>query len=144
MKGKVVAICKSENKGKKRECNSAIFVEKWGIDGDFHAGSQREVSMLPLESILKMKEKIPSIGFGDFGENLVVDGLNFEKLKIGDKLKIGSDVETEIIMIGKECHERCAIFYQTGDCIMPFEGVFLRVIKGGLVKKNDPIFLEER
>ncbi len=143
MKGKVVAICKSTDKGRKKECDFAIFVEKWGIEGDFHAGSQREVSMLPLESIIRIKEKIPSIEFGDFGENLVVEGLNFEKLEVGDKLKLGNDVETEIVMIGKECHERCIIYYQTGDCIMPVEGVFMRILKGGLVKKNDPVFLEK-
>lgn len=143
MRGKVVAICKSSEKGKKKECDSALFVENWGIEGDFHAGSKREVSMLPLKSILKMREKFPSLEFGNFGENIVVDGLEFEKLKIGDRLKIGSEVETEIISIGKECHDRCIIYYQTGECIMPGEGVFMKVLKGGIVKKNDSVFLKE-
>lgn len=141
MEGRVVAICKSNEKGKKKECDSAIFVEKWGIEGDFHGGSQREISMLCLDSIQKMKEKIPSIKFGSFGENLVVDGLDFEKVRIGDKLKIGNEVLTEIIMIGKECHNRCVIYYQTGECIMPVEGIFMRVLRGGIVRKNDPVVL---
>lgn len=141
MKGKVVAICKGIGKGRKRECDYAKFVEKWGIEGDFHAGSQREVSMLSFDSIQRMKKKFPSIEFGSFGENLIVEGLDFEKLKIGDKLKLGNEVETEIIMIGKECPDRCIIYYQTGECIMPVEGLFMRVLKGGVVKKNDKILL---
>ncbi len=141
MKGKVVAICKGMEKGRKRECDYAKFVEKWGIEGDFHAGSQREVSMLSFDSIQRMKEKFPSIEFGNFGENLVVEGLDFEKLNIGDRLKIGNEVETEITTIGKECHDRCIIYYQTGECIMPVEGVFMRVLKGGVVKKNDTVLL---
>lgn len=141
MKGKVVAICKGTEKGRKKECDYAKFVEKWGIEGDFHAGSQREVSMLPLDSIQRMKKKFPSIEFGSFGENLVVEGLDFEKLSIGDKLKIGNEVETEITTIGKKCHDRCIIYYQAGECIMPVEGVFMRVLKGGVVKKNDKVLL---
>lgn len=141
MKGKVVAVCKNPDKGKKKECEFALLIENWGIEGDFHAGSQREVSMLPLESIQKMKGRIPSIEFGNFGENFVVEGLDFGKLKKGDRLRIGKEVETEIIAIGKECHERCIIYYQTGECIMPVEGVFMKVLKGGLVKKGDIVFL---
>jgi MOSC domain-containing protein YiiM len=141
MKGKIVAICISNEKGRKRECNYAKLIEKWGIEGDFHAGSFREVSMLPLESIEEMREKIPSIEFGDFGENLVVEGLEFEKIEVGDRLKLGNEVETEILMLGKECHERCAIYYQTGDCIMPSKGIFMRVLKGGIIKKDDPVEL---
>ncbi len=141
MKGKVIAICKSSEKGKKQKCDSALFIEKWGIEGDYHGGSSREVSMLLQESVKRMKGKIPSIEFGNFGENLVVDGISKINLKIGAKLKIGKEVETEITMIGKECHERCAIYYQTGECIMPLEGVFMKVLKGGTVKINDPVLL---
>jgi MOSC domain-containing protein YiiM len=141
MKGKVVAICKGVEKGRKSECDYAKFVEGWGIEGDFHAGSQREVSMLSFDSIQRMKKKFPSIEFGNFGENLVVEGLDFGKINIGDKLKIGNEVEAEIIMIGKECHDRCIIYYETGECIMPVEGVFMRVLKGGIVKRNDTVLL---
>ncbi|MGQ9617581.1 MAG: MOSC domain-containing protein [Candidatus Aminicenantia bacterium] len=143
MEGKVVSICKSERRGRKKECDFAIFKENWGIEGDFHAGSEREVSILPLKSIEKMKEKLSWIEFGNFGENLVIDGLDFENLKIGDRLKIGEIVEAEIVMIGKDCHERCLIYYQTGECIMPGEGIFLRILKGGIVKRNDTVIMVE-
>jgi MOSC domain-containing protein YiiM len=136
---KVKAVCLSENKGQKEEVGEINLIKALGVEGDYHAkGGERQVSLLADESIHKMKEKGLKLKYGAFGENIVTEGIDLLSLKIGQKLKIG-EVEIEISKIGKECPKRCAIYYQTGDCIMPREGVFARVVKAGKVKTKNLI-----
>ena len=141
MKAKVYAVSVSEKKGtKKTNVASAELKEIFGIIGDAHAGKwHRQVSLLAKESIGKMKEKGLDVDAGDFAENITTEGIDLVNLKIGTKLKIGSDAVIKISQIGKECHDKCAIYYQAGDCVMPREGVFAEVIKGGTIRPNDEI-----
>ncbi|ADL07059.1 MOSC domain-containing protein [Thermosediminibacter oceani] len=138
--GKVVAVCVSEKKGeKKRDVGKAMLIEGFGIEGDAHAGAwHRQVSLLALESIDKMREKGLSVGPGDFAENITTEGIDLSSLPVGTRLRI-NDVLLEVTQIGKECHERCAIYRQAGDCIMPKEGIFARVLRGGVVSAGDEI-----
>ncbi len=139
--GHIEAICISRKKGVvKKPISSSIFIEDWGIEGDAHAGKwHRQISLLAGESIDKMKEKIPSLSQGAFAENIITRGINLLKLNIGDELILNDGIILEITQIGKECHTSCAIKTRTGDCIMPREGLFARVINGGIVKKGDSI-----
>ena len=139
--GKILAISISEKKGvRKTNVNSAILKEDFGIVGDAHAGTKnRQVSLLAQESIEKMKAKGLKVKAGDFAENITTEGLDLLGLKIGDKLKIEDEVVLELSQIGKECHTRCSIYYQAGDCVMPREGIFVKVIKGGQIKAGDKI-----
>lgn len=138
---KVIAISVSDKKGvRKTNVNSAILKEDFGIIGDAHAGTQnRQVSLLAQESIEKMKAKGLKVKAGDFAENITTEGLDLLGSKIGDKLKINDKVTLEISQIGKECRARCSIYYQAGDCVMPREGIFANVIKGGAIKPGDKI-----
>lgn len=138
LSGKVKAVCISEEKGmKKQNIKKAIFKEDFGIINDAHAGSSRQVSLLAEESIEKMKNQGLNLSFGDFAENIVTSGIDIKNLPIASKIKIGENVILELTQIGKVCLSRCAIYYKTGDCIMPREGVFARVLKGGIVKVGD-------
>jgi molybdenum cofactor synthesis domain-containing protein len=139
--GKVLAICTSPEKGTlKTDVGSATFRENWGIEGDAHAGTwHRQVSLLSYEKIAAFREKL-WVDFGAFGENLVVEGFDFRSLPVGSRFKVG-DVVLEMTQIGKECHNDCAIKQQTGDCIMPREGVFARVLRGGTVSDGDEMEL---
>jgi MOSC domain-containing protein YiiM len=139
--GYIEAICISRKKGiVKKPVSNSRFLENWGIEGDAHAGKwHRQISLLSGESIDKMKEKIPSLSQGAFAENIITRGINLLKLKTGDKLILNNKVILEITQIGKECHNSCAIKVRTGDCIMPREGLFARVVKGGSVKSGDSI-----
>lgn len=139
--GKIKALSISDKKGvKKRNVDEAFLKENFGIVGDAHAGTERrEVSLLAIESIEKMRKKGLNVGPGDFAENITTEGIDLTGLKIGERLRVGDGVILEISQIGKECHTRCNIYYQAGDCVMPKEGVFGRVIKGGLVKKGETI-----
>jgi MOSC domain-containing protein YiiM len=139
--GEVVAVCISKDKGeKKRPVQSVLLREEWGIEGDAHAGNwPRQVSLLASESVKKMEDKGLSLGAGDFAENITTSGIDLLKLSIGAKLTLGDQVELEITQIGKECHDKCAIFEQVGFCVMPEEGVFARVLKGGSVRQGDQI-----
>lgn len=141
IKGKVRAISVSEKKGVRKEnVKSAFLKENFGIVNDAHAGNwHRQVSLLAIESINKIKRKLPGITPGAFAENITTKGINLPSLPVGTKLKIGEDVLLEISQIGKECHARCAIYYQAGDCVMPREGIFARVIKGGIITRDDKI-----
>ncbi|PIX87500.1 MAG: MOSC domain-containing protein, partial [Nitrospirae bacterium CG_4_10_14_3_um_filter_44_29] len=133
MTGKVVAINTSERKGmRKKPVKEAVIKTNYGIEGDAHASSEwhRQVSLLALESIKKMQALGLKVKPGDFAENITTEGINLPELPIGTKMTIG-EVEAEVSQIGKECHTRCAIYYQAGDCIMPKEGIFVKVIKGG-------------
>ena len=135
---KVLAICISKHKGTlKNEVSEANFIEEFGIEGDAHAGKwHRQVSLLAFEKIDDFRNKGGNVDFGAFGENLVVDGIELHKLPVGQQLQVG-EVLLEVTQIGKECHDKCAIYYQVGECIMPKNGLFTRVLKGGKVKVGD-------
>ncbi|MDT8899823.1 MOSC domain-containing protein [Anaeroselena agilis] len=140
MQGKVVAVCTSANKGeRKKNVGSARLVADLGLEGDAHAGfAHRQVSLLALESIDKMRQAGLDVNPGDFAENLTTEGLNLPQLPVGTRLKIGGAV-LEVSQIGKECHHRCAIYYQAGDCVMPKEGIFATVVSGNTVSTGDTI-----
>lgn len=135
---KVLAICISKHKGTlKNEVSEANFIEEFGIEGDAHAGKwHRQVSLLAFEKIDDFRNKGGNVDFGAFGENLVVDGIELHKLPVGQQLQVG-EVLLEVTQIGKECHDKCAIYYQVGECIMPKNGIFTRVLKGGKGKVGD-------
>jgi len=137
----IEAICISAKKGRvKKPVPSAEFRLNHGVVGDAHAGDwHRQVSLLPLESIDVMREKIPNLADGAFAENLITSGLDFSEITIGSRLRLGNDIVLEITQIGKECHTACVIRTKTGDCIMPREGLFARVIQGGMVAPGDRI-----
>ena len=112
----------------------------FGIIGDAHSGDwHRQVSLLELESINEMIAKGVKVAPGDFAENITTRGIDLVSLPLKTRLGIGSEAVIEMTRIGKDCHRRCSIFYRVGDCIMPGEGVFARVIKGGLIRKGDGI-----
>ena len=136
----VAAVCISENKGeRKTPVDSVELQENHGIVGDAHAGDwHRQVSLLATESIEKMRALGLDVDSGDFAENITTSGIELVSLPVGTRLQIGETV-LEVTQIGKECHNRCAIYYQAGDCVMPKEGIFARVISGGVVKPGDEI-----
>lgn len=139
--GRVVNINISEKKGVvKRPIEQGVFIEDFGLEGDAHAGKwHRQVSLLGIESFKKMEQLgIEGLNHGDFAENITTEGIILHELSVGTRLKIGETIQ-EVTQIGKECHTGCAIAKQVGKCIMPTEGIFTRVIKGGLVKAGDPI-----
>lgn len=138
--GRVVAVSISEKKGeKKQNVGKARLIEDFGLEGDAHAGSwHRQVSLLAKESIEKMKKMGLAVGPGDFAENITTEGIDLGRLPVGTRLEIG-DVLLEVTQIGKECHSGCAIFKQVGQCIMPREGIFARVLRGGVVSEGDEI-----
>lgn len=139
---KIIAVCKSEQKGcKKQASNKGILKEDYGLVGDAHAdfGSHRQLSLLAIESIEKIRKLGADVRPGDFAENLTTEGLELFTLPIGTRFSIGDSVILELTQIGKECHDRCAIFKQVGTCVMPVEGVFTKVIHGGVVKVEDEI-----
>ena len=134
-----MAISVSDKKGVKKEnLPQALLVPDHGLEGDAHAGSCRQVSLLAQESIDKMIAMGAAVGPGDFAENLTVQGLSVMDLPIGAVLQVGEAL-LEITQIGKACHKGCAIREQVGDCVMPREGTFARVLKGGLVRPGDII-----
>ncbi len=138
--GKIIAVCTSPEKGMiKHDVGEGLLLEEIGIDGDAHAGfMHRQVSLIAIEDIKTMMEKLPDLVPGSFAENLTTEGFDLSVLKIGDRLKV-ADSLLEVSQIGKECHTRCEVFRKTGDCIMPKKGIFTRVIKGGRVKTGDTI-----
>jgi len=138
----VLAVCKSKDKGtKKKPVESGLVKEEFGLVDDAHADctTHRQISLLAEESIEKMRQMGLKVGPGDFAENLTTQGIDLPALPIGTRLLVGKEVLLEVSQIGKECHARCAIFQQVGTCIMPLEGVFARVIRGGVVKPGDAI-----
>ncbi len=141
MKGTIVAVCTSKKKGvRKRNVGEAQLKVDWGIVGDAHADDwHRQVSLLAMESIEKMQALGLHVGPGSFAENLTTQGMDLLSLPLGSQVRVGDEVVLEITQHGKICHDRCAIYYQVGDCIMPREGIFAKVIKGGQVKVGDPI-----
>lgn len=139
--GIIKAVCTSPEKGmRKKDVGEGLLVQEQGLQGDSHAGPwHRQVSLLAMESIDKMTALGLDVGPGDFAENLTTEGIDLVHLPIGTRLKIGTEAIGEVTQIGKECHTRCAIFYQAGDCVMPREGIFIRVLSGGKVKNGDTI-----
>lgn len=138
--GILKAICISEKRGtQKTEIPKARILENWGIEGDAHGGNwHRQISLLSMEKIEEFRRKGAEIDFGAFGENLIVEGYDLRTLPVGTRFRIG-DVVLEMTQIGKECHNHCEIYKKMGDCIMPREGVFAKVICGGSVKKGDRV-----
>ncbi|MFI5295736.1 MAG: MOSC domain-containing protein [Thermodesulfovibrionales bacterium] len=142
MSGKVVSVNISGKKGiRKKPVEEVVLKTEYGIEGDAHASSEwhRQVSLLALESIQKMREMGLNVSPGDFAENITTEGIDLVSLPVGTIMRIGDEATGEVSQIGKECHTRCAIYYQAGDCVMPKEGIFIRVINGGRVKKGDRI-----
>ncbi|MHB1404253.1 MAG: MOSC domain-containing protein [Desulfitobacteriaceae bacterium] len=139
--GKIVAVCTSERKGtRKKNVEAGVLKINFGIEGDAHGGDwHRQVSLLALESIKKMQEKGLDVHPGDFAENLTTEDIDLVSLPVGTKLKIGESSLGEVTQIGKECHNKCAIYYQAGDCVMPKEGIFIKVLTGGPVYVGDKI-----
>ncbi len=140
-RGVVIAVCTSERKGMpKEDVGRGLLVEEHGLEGDVHAGNwHRQVSLLSMSSINKIKEQGLEIENGDFAENLTVDGIDVWTLPVGTRLTVGQEALLEVTQIGKECHARCAIFYRAGDCVMPREGIFARVLKTGPVAAGDEL-----
>jgi MOSC domain-containing protein YiiM len=140
-KGRIRAISVSERKGtQKVNVPEAKLLADFGIVGDAHAGNwHRQVSLLAVESIDKMAEKGVRVSPGDFAENITTEGLSLNELSVGSKLKLGKSVKLEVTQFGKKCHDRCEIFERLGDCIMPREGVFAKVIKAGSINVGDVI-----
>ena len=140
MAGKIVAVNISKGKGERKVPVAAVELrENHGIVGDGHAGDwHRQVSLLAVESIGKMQQLGLDVKAGDFAENITTQGIELPTLPIGTRLTVG-EVLLEVTQIGKECHTRCAIYYQAGDCVMPKEGIFARVVRGGVVRPHDAI-----
>ncbi|TGU72199.1 MOSC domain-containing protein [Geomonas terrae] len=140
MIGKVVAVNISTNKGERKTPVPEVTLrEEHGIVGDGHAGDwHRQISLLAQESIAKMQALGLDVKEGDFAENITTEGVDLVSLPIGAKIELGETL-LEVTQIGKECHTRCAIYYQAGDCVMPKEGIFARVLKGGVVRPGDPV-----
>jgi len=136
---KIVSIAISKKKGtRKIAVDEAVLVENHGLEGDAHAGPwHRQVSFLAGESIEKARKRGLDVTFGDFAENIATSGIDWLRVPIGSRAKLGDSAQVEITQIGKECHNKCAIYYLAGDCIMPREGIFARVLKGGKIRCGD-------
>jgi len=142
----VVAVCKSKTKGtRKKAVAEGILREDYGLVGDAHADccTHRQVSLLAMESIDKMRRLGFEVGPGDFAENLTTRGIGLLSLPVGTRISIGKDILLDVTQIGKECHSGCAIYQEIGKCIMPKEGIFARVIQGGRVRAGDDIRIQE-
>jgi TatD DNase family protein len=137
---KIVSVCLSKETGTCKEpVSMGRLIRDLGLEGDAHAGSPRQVSLLSVQSIEKMKAKGLIVEHGMFAENLVVDGLTFEDVAVGQVLHLSSGASLQITNIGKVCHSRCEIFRTVGDCVMPREGMFARVLEGGEVRPGDSL-----
>lgn len=149
IKGEIVSINRSKLKGvAKSPVSEAVLIRGFGLEDDAHAGDTiKQVSLLALESI-KKQDACPKVKAGralkpgDFAENITTQGLNLVGLKVGDKLRVGKEAVLEISKIGKDCHKYCAIYYKLGDCIMPREGIFAKVLEGGTIRQKDQICIE--
>lgn len=139
--GKVFSVNISPGKGEKKiPVEYGELIADFGFKGDGHSGNwHRQVSLLAIESIEKMRLSGLNVSCGDFAENITTSGVNLVSLKHGQQIKIGEEIILEVTQIGKVCHDRCNIYYQAGDCIMPKEGIFARVISGGKIKAGDNI-----
>ncbi|MFQ5498307.1 MAG: MOSC domain-containing protein [Candidatus Zixiibacteriota bacterium] len=143
--GRLHKISISEQKGEKKgNIDVATLTHDYGIVGDAHAGSARQVSLLPFESFAKTRNDVIDIKPGDFAENFTTTGIDLSKAEIGQRLRIGQTISLEITQIGKECHHGCYIREVVGDCIMPREGLFARVVNGGQCKAGDSIWWDKK
>lgn len=143
---KIVSIAISKKKGAPKTPVHKAYVSKdHGLEGDAHAGKwHRQVSFLSSESIDSAKAQGLDVTFGDFAENIASTGIDWKSLPLGTRVRLGESVLVEITQIGKECHNKCAIYYQAGDCIMPREGVFARVLEEGNIRCGDEIHIESQ
>lgn len=143
--GIVKAVCISEKKGTaKRNVGECRFIEDWGLENDAHAGKwHRQVSLLSFDEVEKFRARGADVADGAFGENLLVQGFDFKTFPVGTVFEC-NDVVLEMTQIGKQCHSECEIFHQVGDCIMPREGVFARVLHGGIIKEGDELRVREQ
>ena len=142
-KMKIVSLATSKKKGTpKVPVESVQLIEDHGIEGDAHAGPwHRQVSFLAAESIEEARKRGLKVTFGDFAENVATEGVDWEKIPVGSQLSLGESVQVEVTQKGKVCHNKCAIYYKAGDCIMPREGIFARVLKGGKIRCGESIRL---
>ena len=145
-KKEIIAVCVSRSKGeRKKDLGHGELLQGFGLSGDAHGGDwHRQVSLLAIESIDKMRAAGLDVGPGDFAENLTTRGIDLYSLPIGTKLRVGVSALLEITQIGKVCHDRCAIYHQAGDCVMPREGVFAIVLEGGMVNAGDEVEILEQ
>jgi MOSC domain-containing protein YiiM len=146
IQGKIVAVSISDRKGeKKHNIDEARLLSGHGLDQDAHAGDwHRQVSLLDMQSIARIREKGLDVDPGNFAENITTDGIRLWELPIGTHLQLGKEVLVEVTQIGKECHNRCAIFHQVGDCVMPREGIFAKVLQEGTIRPGDTITVLDR
>ena len=142
--GIVKAVCISEKKGtQKKDIKEAVFIEDFGIEKDAHAGKwHRQVSLLSYDRVEEFRQRGANVDDGTFGENLLVEGMDFKTYPIGTIFKC-NDVLLELTQVGKKCHSECEIFHQVGDCIMPREGVFTVVLHGGIIRAGDELTVEK-
>jgi MOSC domain-containing protein YiiM len=142
---KIVSIATSKKKGtRKASVDEAFLKEEHGLEGDAHAGKwHRQVSFLASEEIDNARQSGLDVTFGDFAENIATTGIDWKNIPVGTRIRLGPEALVEITQIGKECHNRCAIYYKAGDCIMPREGVFARVLREGKIKRGDQIRFEQ-
>ncbi|MCC8162827.1 MAG: MOSC domain-containing protein [Lachnospiraceae bacterium] len=138
--GRIIGICISEKRGTaKHEVEACEIVEGWGLKGDAHGGDwHRQISLLSYEKIEEFRARGAEVDLGAFGENLIVEGFDLRTMPVGTRFRIG-EAELVLTQIGKECHSHCAIYKKMGDCIMPREGVFTRVLHGGRIQKGDTV-----
>lgn len=143
---KIESIAVSRKKGtRKTQVPETELIADHGLEGDAHAGQwHRQVSFLSSESIQKARDRGLDVTFGDFAENIATSGIDWKNVPVGARLRIGEAALVEITQIGKECHNRCAIYYMAGDCIMPREGIFARVLEGGRIRCGDAITILDR
>jgi MOSC domain-containing protein YiiM len=143
---RIVAVCTSEEKGTtKKPIKEGVLKEDYGLVGDAHADccTHRQVSLLAIESIQRIREEGFDVGPGDFAENLTTEGVELVSLPVGARISIGKDILLEVTQIGKKCHSGCAIYREIGKCIMPREGIFARVVHGGPVRAGDRLKVEK-
>ena len=143
---KIVSIAISQRKGtRKTPVNDAVLIRDHGLEGDAHASPwHRQVSFLDTQSIERAAEQGFDVTYGDFAENIATSGIDWKNVPIGTRVQLGHSALVEITQIGKECHNKCAIYYKAGDCIMPREGIFARVLKGGKIRCGDEIHILSR
>ena len=141
--GKVMAVCVSKRRGtQKTNIGRGELIKNFGLKGDAHAGSwHRQISLLCYERVEEFRARGVKVDDGAFGENLLVAGIDFKTLPLGTRLRC-NDVLLEVTQIGKQCHSHCAIYQQVGDCIMPREGIFARVLEGGSISVGDDLIVE--
>lgn len=142
MTGRIVSVNISYRKGvRKKPVEEVVLLKDYGVKDDAHASSEwhRQVSLLAIESIRKMQAIGLKVSPGDFAENITTEGVDLLSLPIGARIMMGEGVIGEVSQIGKECHSRCAIYYQAGDCVMPKEGIFVRILEGGKLRAGDAI-----